>query len=41
MGKIAAVKYREIIADNLTKAGWSHGCILSTDRETGSSNSEE
>jgi hypothetical protein len=24
------VKYREIIADNLTKAGWRCGCISST-----------
>jgi len=26
------VKYWEIIADNLRKAGWSWGCILSTGR---------
>ena len=27
------VKYWEIIADNLRKAGWNCGCISSTDRE--------
>jgi len=27
------VKYWETIADNLSKAGWSCGCILSTDHE--------
>jgi len=27
------VKYWEIIADNLSKAGWSWGCISSTDHE--------
>ena len=27
MGKTAAVKYWEIIADNLSKAGWSWGCM--------------
>jgi hypothetical protein len=28
MGQIAAVKkYWEIIADNLSKAGWSWGCV--------------
>jgi hypothetical protein len=27
------VKYWEIIADNLRKAGWSWGCISSTDRD--------
>jgi len=27
------VKYWEIIADNLSKAGWNCGCISSTDRE--------
>jgi hypothetical protein len=27
------MKYREIIADNLTKAGWSWGCIATIDRE--------
>jgi hypothetical protein len=25
------MKYREIIADNLKKAGWNCGCISSTD----------
>jgi hypothetical protein len=29
----APVKYWEIIADNLSKAGWSCGCISSTDDE--------
>jgi hypothetical protein len=28
---VIAVKYWEIIADNLNKAGWSLGCISSTD----------
>jgi hypothetical protein len=27
------MKYWEIIADNLSKAGWSWGCISSTDHE--------
>jgi hypothetical protein len=27
------VKYWEIIADNLSKAGWSWGCIATVDRE--------
>ena len=27
MGQIAAVKYWEIIVDNLSKAGWSWGCV--------------
>jgi hypothetical protein len=27
------VKYCEIIADNLSKAGWNCGCISSTDDE--------
>jgi hypothetical protein len=27
------LKYWEIIADNLSKAGWSWGCISSTDHE--------
>jgi len=25
------VKYREIIADNLSKAGWSWGCVSAVD----------
>jgi hypothetical protein len=25
------VKYREIIADNLSKAGWSWGCVATVD----------
>jgi hypothetical protein len=28
-----AVNYWEIIADNLSKAGWSWGCISTLDRE--------
>jgi hypothetical protein len=32
MGQIAAMKkYREIIADNLSKAGWSWGCVSAID----------
>ena|SRR5438105_2697881 len=27
------VKYWEIIADNLSKAGWSWGCVSAVDRE--------
>jgi hypothetical protein len=27
------VKYWEIIADNLSKAGWSWGCVASVDSE--------
>jgi hypothetical protein len=27
------VKYWEIIADNLSKAGWSWGCVSALDRE--------
>jgi hypothetical protein len=27
------VKYLEIIADNLSKAGWSWGCVSALDRE--------
>jgi hypothetical protein len=27
------VKYWEIIADNLKKAGWSWGCVATVDRE--------
>jgi hypothetical protein len=27
------MKYREIIADNLRKAGWSWGCVATMDRE--------
>ena len=30
---IRRVKYWEIIADNLSKAGWSWGCIATVDRE--------
>ena len=28
-----AVKYWEIIADNLSKAGWSWGCLATVDRD--------
>jgi hypothetical protein len=31
METIHGVKYWEIIADNLSKAGWSWGCIASVD----------
>jgi hypothetical protein len=32
MGRIATVKkYWEIIADNLSKAGWSWGCVSTLD----------
>jgi hypothetical protein len=27
------MKYRETIADNLSKAGWSWGCVATVDRE--------
>jgi hypothetical protein len=27
------MKYWEIIADNLSKAGWSWGCVAKVDRE--------
>jgi len=27
------VKYWEIIADNLSKAGWSYGCVSAVDSE--------
>jgi hypothetical protein len=30
-GRIHRVKYWEIIADNLSKAGWSWGCVLAID----------
>jgi len=32
-GRIRLVKYWEIIADKLHKAGWNCGCISSTDQE--------
>jgi hypothetical protein len=32
-GRIRRVKYWEIIADNLSKAGWSWGCVATVDRE--------
>jgi hypothetical protein len=32
-GRIRRVKYWEIIADNLSKAGWSWGCVAARDRE--------
>jgi hypothetical protein len=31
MSDIARVKYWEIIADNLSKAGWSWGCVSAVD----------
>jgi hypothetical protein len=30
-GRTHRVKYREIIADNLSKAGWSWGCVSAID----------
>jgi hypothetical protein len=30
-GRICRVKYWEIIADNLSKAGWSWGCVAAID----------
>jgi hypothetical protein len=30
-GRIHRVRYREIIADNLSKAGWSWGCVSAVD----------
>jgi hypothetical protein len=33
VGYRAAVKDREIIADNLSKAGWSWGCVSALDIE--------
>jgi len=32
-GRIRRVKYWEIIADNLDKAGWSLGCVSALDLE--------
>jgi hypothetical protein len=32
-GRIRCVKYWEIIADNLSKAGWSLGWVPAVDRE--------
>jgi hypothetical protein len=32
-GTIHRVKYWEIIADNLSKAGWSWGCVAAVDAE--------
>ena len=31
--EVNRVKYWEIIADNLSKAGWSWGCVSALDRE--------
>jgi hypothetical protein len=31
--KLPRMKYWEIIADNLSKAGWSWGCVSALDRE--------
>ena len=33
MGQIAAVKYWEIIADSLSKAGWSWGYVSALDSQ--------
>jgi hypothetical protein len=33
MGQIAAVKYWESIADNLSKNGWSWGCVSAVDSQ--------
>jgi hypothetical protein len=30
-GRILCVKYWEVIADNLSKAGWSRGCVATVD----------
>jgi hypothetical protein len=30
-GKLPTMKYWEIIADNLSKAGWSWGCVSAID----------
>jgi hypothetical protein len=30
-GGIRCVKYWEVIADNLSKAGWSRGCVATVD----------
>jgi hypothetical protein len=35
-GKIRSVKYWEIIADNLKKAGWSWGCVATVEQLLGS-----
>jgi hypothetical protein len=32
-GKAAVKRYWEIIVDNLTKAGWSWGCVTAVNRE--------
>jgi hypothetical protein len=32
-GTIHPVRYWELIADNLSKAGWSWGCVATVDRE--------
>jgi hypothetical protein len=32
-GRTQRVKYWEIIADNLSKAGWSWGCVSAVDSE--------
>jgi hypothetical protein len=33
LSTIRGVKYWEIIADNLSKVGWSWGCVATMDRE--------
>ena len=32
-GRILRVRYWETIADNLSKSGWSWGCVATVDRE--------
>ena len=32
---VIGVKYWELIADNLSKAGWSWGCVATVDRDGG------
>jgi hypothetical protein len=33
IGRIGCVKYWEVIADNVKKAGWSWGCVATVDYE--------
>jgi len=33
IGRIHRVKYWEVIADNLSKTGWSWGCVSAIDSE--------
>ena len=32
-GRILPVKYWELVADNLSKSGWSWGCVATVNRE--------